>query len=344
MASCFRNARVTLLVVVFAILPLPATAQSSLAAQLPGWWISIDEVGHKPLWDRGVIVPMEELLIIDERLNFENRMMGFFRGDPESCSMGGPCSDAPLIATGRLALAVASPGMLSIEDHRATTATLDHKDVDRFIRERAVSTTRSWRFSLTSDGADLLLFLRRQPDDEPRAFVKVEPDRLRRLRAGFRMTELSAFKHWRCWITGATEANSKTPPFRPAAQLSRLIADYIRIASYQQTAEAQSLRPMPDHPDPARRKQVDVKVEELMSERFDALPQPATWEATRRPGFIATYIGLASRGQTAAAAKATLQAYDPQFNPPDDISPGEIAAATLANSDTPESKKLFCNP
>ncbi len=81
-----------------------ASAQSSVPPHLAGWWIAVDNVAFPPLWRDGTIVPMEELLIIESDGRFENRMMGFYGIDPGYCAKENLCSDAPLIATGRLAL------------------------------------------------------------------------------------------------------------------------------------------------------------------------------------------------------------------------------------------------
>jgi hypothetical protein len=341
-----RFIRCSLLAIALAMIGLPASAQSSAPRNLAGWWISIDETGFKPLWDSGVTVPLEELLIVDGEGRFENRAMGFYSVDREHCSQGGVCSDAPLIATGRLTLSGPSQGSaatLTVEDYRATSNRIDAARVDPAIRSAAVSSTRVWPVGRL-DTAEGVLVLRKGTGHETRTFFRIEPDRLRRLRAGLMEPELTATRHWRCWIAAATGAARPSPGLRPAAVLGSPVSDYIRVASYLQTADGQLRRPTADDPDAAQRKLAGVAVEELMSERFDSLPPPKTFEERRKPALAAAWIRLVGQGQTPDAAKAAMQRYSPQFEPPTEITAGETAALALVRADTAEAKRLFCKP
>jgi hypothetical protein len=292
------------------------------------------------------MVAMEELLIIDDGGRFENRMMGFLAADPEECSGSRRCSDAPLIATGRFTLARRPAGLdvtLSIEDYRAVDNLLDTPAVDPVIRAAAVSSTRLWPVSRI-DTAEGVLVLHKGSGHETRTFFRIEPDRLRRLRAGLREAELSASQHWRCWIAAATGAARPSPGLRAAAVLPPAIDSYIRIASYVQTADAQVRRRTADDPDPAQRKFADVAVEALLNERFDSLPPPKTTSDRRHAAFVASYLRLVAEGKTPDAATAELRRYDPQFQPPKEFSTSEVAALALARSDSAEAKGLFCKP
>ncbi len=330
--------RFLLTALALAMMPLPAPAQSPGTSQLAGWWISIDETGFKPLWERGVIVPMEELLIVDGEGRFENRMMGFWSVDREYCSTSGVCSDAPLVATGRFSL---SAGTLTVQDFRATDMRIDTARTDPDIRARAISSTRSWPVS-RFDATEGTLVLRKGTGHETRTFFKVEPDRLRRLRAGLMVAGLTATRHWRCFIAAATSAALPTPGFRSAAPLPPLIGDYIKVASYHLTSVAQGMRPMPDDADPAQRKLAAVAIEELMAERFDALPLPKTLQERRASMAAVKYLTLIAGGQAPDVAKAAIERDFPDLDALRQFSANELAAFALLQSNSSEAKRIFC--
>jgi hypothetical protein len=332
--------RFLLTALALAMMPLSASAQSPGTSQLAGWWISIDETGLKPLWERGVIVPMEELLIVDDQGRFENRMMGFWSIDREYCSTGGVCSDAPLVATGRFSL---SAGALDVQDFRATDTRIDSARTDPDIRVRAISSTRSWPVS-RFDATEGTLALRKGTGHETRIFFKVEPDRLRRLRAGLMVAGLTATRHWRCFIAAATSAAFPTPGFRSAAPLPPLIRDYIKVASYLQTSVEQGMRPMPDDADPAQRKLAAIATEELMAERFDALPLPKTLQERRASMAAMKYLTSIAGGQPPDVAKAAIERDFPNLDALRQFSANELAALALLQSDSSEAKRIFCNP
>jgi hypothetical protein len=331
--------RFLLTALALAVVPLPAPAQSPGASQLTGWWISIDETGHKPLWESGGIVPMEELLIIDGEGRFENRMMGFWSVDREYCSTGGVCSDAPLVATGSLLLAA---GTLTVQDVRATSNRIDTARTDPDIRARAVSSSQSWQADEAGHAEGILTL--RKGSAGPRTFFKVEPDELRRLRAGLMAAELTATRHWRCFIAAATGTALPTPGFRSAAPLPPLIGDYIKVASFLQTSVAQGMRPVIDDADPAQRKQAAVAIEELMAERFDALPLPKTVQERRASMAAVKHLTLLANGLTPETAKAAVARDFPNLDALTQFSANEIAAFTLLQSDSSEAKRIFCKP
>jgi hypothetical protein len=327
--------RSSLFAFVLAIVASAASAQSSAVTNLGGWWIAIDETGHKPIWDRGLMVAMEELLIIDVQGRFENRMMGFFSVDHQDCDLHKRCSDAPLVATGRFTLAGA---VLSIEDYRATNARLDAPGADEMIRAAAISTTRVWAVHRL-DAAEGVLVLRKGSGHETRSFFRIEPNRLR---AGLMAAELSALRNWRCFVAAATGAVHPVPGLRPSAALAPPIGDYVKIASYLQTAYVHSRWPTLDDPDPVQRKFAGLAVENLMSERFDSLALPKTTKESRDATLVAIWLRQIAGGETSEAATAVVRRRASEFKPPLDISAGEIAALKLASAETPDAKRLFC--
>jgi hypothetical protein len=328
----------------------PAAAQSR-APGLSGWWISLDDT-FKTLWENGTIVPTEELLIIDDQMRFENRMMGFWFVDPEFCSTDGPCSDAPLVATGRLVQAKGLKSaslILSIEDYRASANVIESARNDDAIRSRTVSSIRQWRISRL-DTAEGVLVVRKGDDLlDTRTFLRVDPDRLRRLRAGLMAAELSAVRHWRCSIANATGVEPvvkttlvRTRGFPPNAPRSPLVEAYMRIASYRQTLIWQGTKPMPDDPDPAQRKRARVAVEELMFERFADPPAPNTVAEQRKSAAAAIYLRLMTGEAPPAAGRAAAERELSSMNMAGRFSEAEVTALKLLLSDSPEAKQLFC--
>ena len=116
-ASCFlRRFRVCFAAAValaaVTTLPAPSCARTLQTRDLAGWWIAVDET-FPTLWRRGTIVAMEELLIVTPDGRAENRSMTFEAPSPASCAGHGLCTDAPLIATARLAL---KSGLLTVSE------------------------------------------------------------------------------------------------------------------------------------------------------------------------------------------------------------------------------------
>ena len=169
------------------------------------------------------------------------------------------------------------------------TLDLDAPGADEFIRAAAISSTGHGRSAASTQNEGVLV-LRKGNGHETRNFFRIEPDRLRRLRAGLMAAELSALRHWRCFLAVATGAAHPAPGLRPSAALAPPIGDYVRIASYLQTASVHSRWPTPDDSDPAQRKRAGLVVENLMSERFESLPLPKTTKERRDATLVAVWL------------------------------------------------------
>ena len=225
---------------------------------LAGWWIAIDDT-FPALWKTGDIVTMEELLIVAPDGGAENRMMGFWTPSADDCQKGYACSDAPLIATARLAL---KGDGLSVTGRAETAHVIDSPKRDPRIRKLAVTAIPAWTASL-SDG---LLILRAVTTNMTRAFARIEPDRLRRLRAGMMIGTISAHQHWRCFLANATARERAFAPLRTGRHAApAFLDDHLRAASLRMAE------------DTAR------GVEHFMVERFDnARPSAAESAAYAR--------------------------------------------------------------
>ena len=121
-------------------LPAPSCARTLQTRDLAGWWVAVDET-FPTLWRRGTIVVMEELLIVTPDGRAENRSMTFEAPSPASCAVHGLCTDAPLIATARLAL---KNGSLTVSERKETTNRISFSAADPQLRRIAITATPAW--------------------------------------------------------------------------------------------------------------------------------------------------------------------------------------------------------
>jgi hypothetical protein len=330
-----------------------ASAQSSVPPHLAGWWIAVDNVAFPPLWRDGTIVPMEELLIIESDGRFENRMMGFYGIDPGYCAKENLCSDAPLIATGRLALSGStratgtgqtfeSGNKLLLSDISTAASRIDSPRGDPIIRARSVSATSAWMVEGRVDVDDGMLLLRRAAGEEPRAFVKTAPEKLRRLRAGIIVSELSALQHWRCYLASATGGDVRSMPLRNDKPMLPAVRDYIAAAHYYLTALTYAGRPTVDDPDPAQRRLAGVALEDLMVGSPAKLPQPRTVQERREVKAVARYLTVVVKGEQPEAAKAMMAREFPGVPLRQDLAEAEILALTTYLRGGADRNRLFC--
>lgn len=331
----------------------PASAQSSATPHLAGWWIALDNVAFPPLWRDGTIVAMEELLIIESDGRFENRMMGFYGVDPAYCAREKLCSDAPLVATGRLALSGPAPATgkekslgsgnkLLLSDISIAANRIDSPRGDPIIRARSVSATSAWMVEGRVDVDDGVLLLRKEADEKPRAFVKIAPETLRRLRAGIVVSDLSALQHWRCYLASATGGDLRSMPLGHDKPMLPAIRDYIAAARYYLTALTYANRPTADDPDPAQRQLAGVALEDLMAGSLEKLPQPRTVQERREVKAVARYLAVVIKGEQPEAAKAMMAREFPGIALRHDLTEPEITALTTYLRGGADRNRLFC--
>ena len=252
-----------LVAIVVASVAVPS-ARALDTSDLAGWWIAIDRA-FPTLWERGDIVAMEELLIISPDGRAENRGMGFYTPD---CRPGDACTDAPLIAAARLTL---RGDLLTVSDRKESRGRINSEKADPVIRRIAVTGTPAWTATLDKN----FLILRAATGNATRAFARIEPNRLRRLRAGLMIIEQSAARHWRCFFANAT---ANDPAFAALSADSRsapsFLNDYLRIASYHATLDTLGSMPTADHPDAQQRALARSKAEIILVETFPDIPAP----------------------------------------------------------------------
>jgi hypothetical protein len=329
-----------LVAIVVASVAVPS-ARALDTRDLAGWWIAIDRA-FPTLWERGDIVAMEELLIISPDGRAENRGMGFFA--PDDCMPGEACTvtDAPLIATARLTL---RGDLLTVSDRKESRGRINIKKADPALRRIAVTNTPAW--TATLDGN--FLILRAATGNATRALARIEPDRLRRLRAGLMFTEQSAARHWRCFFANAT---ANDPAFTALSAGSRsapsFLDDYLRVASYRATLATLGSMPTADHPDAQRRALASGKAEIMLVETFPDIPAPKNHAEAQQLLAGAVLLCARARGlppaEATAAATAALRATPVSVTATD----GELAAyarvrrGAVSGSSDAEMKRLFC--
>lgn len=283
----------------------PGAARAFEARDLAGWWVAVDET-FPSLWRRGDIAPMEELLIVTPDGRAENRVMTFEVPNPITCAAHGLCTDAPLIATARLAL---TGDLFTVGALKQATTPIsfagDSRDAQ--LRRIAVTATSAW----IATEVDGLLVLRSATSDARRAFARIAPDRLRAVRAGLQSSGLSAQDHWRCLLANATAADPAFAALRgghdrafPDAKAPAFLDAYLRAASYSHALLAAQSTVVSDDPDPKQRVLKSDAVQHLMAVPFGDIAGSRTVAERERLLARRRYLSLRARGLGADAAAA----------------------------------------
>ena len=313
-------ATLALLFALAAALAGPARALDMRA--LAGWWIAIDDT-FPGLWENAS-APLEEILIVNPDGRFENRVMNFWSGSAQACAERRVCGDLPLVANGRLRIAGDRLALAA----RASAERLDSARADPLIRRAALSATANW--TIASEAGLLTLSAART-----RRLARIEPQRLRRLRAGMRVAGLAPERHWRCFLANAMAHDPAFAPLGKERAAPEFLERFLRVASYLMSLDSLLGRPTPD--DPAARGLIGFDTEELLVEEFAGLAPPGSRADAER---LAAHIAaLESRVRAWMAAAGTAPAQPSRRGP---ISDAEIAAFALAASEDPAAKKLFC--
>ena len=303
-----------------------ATASSS-ARDLAGWWLAIDPL-FPTMWDKAGIRAMEELLIVDAKGRAEDRVMQFFAPEAASCADGKNffCSDAPVVARARLTI---SGRHLKVVDHVDGKAWVFFPDskLEALYHRTVVTGTPSWTMSRSVDGR--VLTLQWDYSSLTRVLVKVDPDRLRRLRAGLVVGNVSAFKSWRCYLANATAKDETFAAIHTGdAAAPKFLDRYLKAASYVQTLKHAAARPVPDDSDPKQRKLAGVPLKPLMLEQFPDIQIPKT--VAERDALRARVKAFDAR-MRGKPAKFKFPLTDPDFT-----------ALRRGSSTDVEAKRLFC--
>jgi hypothetical protein len=303
---------------------LAAPAQALEPRDLAGWWIAVDPLFPR-LVESGEVVSMEELLVVDAEGSAESRLMRFAEPDATECTERKFCSNAPVAARARLGV---SGQTLTVAERDETDSALDGRPaIDRAIRKLVVTATPSWAASLDADGR--LLVLRSNLAATTRTLVKVDPMRLRRLRAGLMMLELSAAQHWRCLLANATAGDPAFAVIRTGQHAAPdFLDDFLKAASYGSALADAAVIPVADDPDPVQRQRAAVRLDPIMTETFPDIRLPAS--TAEREALRTRFEAFRARTRGEGAAV------------PFPISDAEFAAFVRARAGDAETRKLFC--
>jgi hypothetical protein len=313
----------------------PAYAAST--RELAGWWLAIDDT-FPELWQRGNFAPSEELLIINRDGRVEDRLMNFWSGTPENCDKTQVCSDAPLVATARLAI---KGEQLNFSGRRTAKGPFVASRGSAAVAKATVTATPRWTLALEGKGQRMVLA--NGNAKATRTFARVAPENLRRLRAGMQAAALPAEEHWRCFLANATASDPAFAPIRGKDSAAPdFLARYLDAASYLATLDSMLARPTPD--DPAARKYIGNETEELLLEDYRDLRLPVTLADKKK--LQAQRASIMQRVQEAAPTTQLAGApASPAARPAlvkVALNAAAIAALARARSDDPAAKALFC--
>jgi len=172
----------------------------------------------------------------------------------------------------------------------------------------------------------------------------IDPDRLRRLRAGLRVSALAPAKHWRCFLANATARESAFAPLRKERKTISappdFLARYLKVASYLAAIESRLATPTADDPSKKQRDLIGHATEELMIENFDDVKVPASLADKKL--LQARHEYLLRRGKAVNVLDKTVANRPAISAKKVPLREADILGFAKALSDDPAAKKLFC--
>jgi hypothetical protein len=315
--------------IVILALTMTSPAPASSARDLAGWWLAIDDV-FPSSWANSE--PQEELLVVTPAGTIENRAMWFRRVSASECATDKLCSDAPLIASGSL-------NVTGDKIEISARAPVSTDSVHRSFVAAALTARPDWQVTLSHNNHLLAL----RSGGVTRMLVRIDPDRLRRLRAGLMVASLSPDKHWRCFLTNATAGESAYESLRKSKHAApKFLPDYLRIASLRESLAAMGARPTADDPDPVRRTLASTPVETLMVESFKDVGAPAAATDARRYRAQGAFIDQRARGASPQEANIVATALNGGVPVTVVASAPEYSALSRVMARDADTRQLFC--
>jgi hypothetical protein len=299
--------------IVLACISAVAPAMALAPGDLAGWWLAVDG-NESP----------RELLIVAADGAVEYRVIQFQQISVPDCAQSKQCSDTPLIARGRMT---------------AAADKLEFAGREAGAPDGPLTATLSWPIAASAGNRVMTL----GAGSTARTLVRIEPDRLRRLRAGLMTASLPADKHWRCFVANATAADAAFAPLRKGKYAApAFLNDYLRIASYRSSLAALGALPTADDPDADRRKLAGLPFEVLMAERFKDVDVPRTAADARRYRAQANFIEQRSRAVSPQQANVVAMATNGGTPVTVAATGAEYSALMRVVTRDPEAKRLFC--
>jgi hypothetical protein len=336
-----RSRRATFLVAMALAVIAPLPAHAIETSELTGWWIAIDDTLPK-LSKLGAIATMEEVVQIDAEGRVQDRAMNFSGGGAQACLETKICSDLPAIASARLEL---SGNHLTFTHVVASNALLDSVAGTLLVRQEAVTATPEWTATLENDR----LTLRAVGAAKTRTLARIEPDRLRQLYAGMRVSGAEPKESWRCYLRTATGYDKAFAPlrgrrtYRPPEFLDR----YLTLSSYIAALRSAVAVPARDATDEESKKLLSVSTEALMVLPFDSVPRQPSAEDRKRLDAVLSYIDRHTRALIAfdaATADATAAKARAAAAAKEAANREALAKSTAAAADEAEAKVTALSP
>ncbi len=313
-----------------------AAAADVTPADLAGWWLAVD--GVQPVfWKTAKVIPAEELLRLDASGRAETRLMSFNPVDPGMCVMHGACSDAPLLQHTGFTVA---DDLLTFEPPVADDQVHLLTKVDA-LRRLVATSAPAWLMRLSAGGK--ILFLTQPNGSATRAFARVDPVGLGRIRAGYLQTGHAIIDEWRCFVAHATAGDTAFLPLQNGEMPPPpWFPDYLIAASYFAAVETAYDKPPPDVTNNVFKTWSAAPLETLLIEPFPDTGFPRTMAESNTLFLKYAYLSARADGLDDRAARARIA--DKAKGEDIVLAIGEDALATLSRAKGPDFAPLLsCN-
>lgn len=313
--------------------PIAASAEDPTPADLAGWWLAIDEV-QPEFWQAHPVVPAEELLVIDASGRADTRMMVFTPVHPGPCDQRGACSDAPRLQHADFAvtgdLLTFKPPTKDDEVHVLTNVVA--------LRPIVVTSAPAWLARLSGGG--VMLFLQQPNESGARAFARIDPVELGRIRAAYQNIPAADSFAWRCFLAHATAGDPAfLPLYRGESPPPAWFPAFLKAASYVEAVDTTANKPPPSMTDALMKAWSEAPLETILIEKFPDTAFPKTAAETNTLYLKSLYLQARLDGMDDAAARASIA--DKAKGETITLAISEEEAATLAKAKTdPEIRKM----
>jgi hypothetical protein len=248
---------------------------------------------------------------------------------------------------------------LEFADRTGAEPRVDTPETDVHIRRLALTASASWTVQLleggrrlelratqpawtsVADSAGVRLVQRKPEAGVHRAFVKIAPDRLRRLWAGWKWSERVG--NWRCYLANATADDAAFASIRGTVRSApQFLDDFLHAASYLIAMERLGSRPIADDPDPEQRRLAAIPIEQMMLERFGDVVAPKTNLEKRQLLARAYFLRARIAGQGAEQARSAVARIAPEAPAAPPVSEAQIALLGRLLRNPSDAADLFC--
>jgi hypothetical protein len=329
------------------LIPLVAALWTATAAAqtqphpLAGTWIAVDD-GFPRLVGAGRLLPTEEILHIADDGRAESRLMIITGLDTHFlCMTGWGCSDMLSV---RAAKAQLSGGSLVFADREETpeAAKITQQAQTLAVSLTLIATSAQWTATLGPDNRSA----RFEAGGATRHFARIDPERLRTLRAALAPIPVPYSTHWRCFLSNATADDAAFDALggtrrKPGAWLE----DYLTAAAELHRLNILAAAPMPGPgSDPALVRSAGMQV--TNSFLGAGQPYPSTLAEQTRYRAVLLAISGAAILDDERLAMETARNVDPGFTGELGVTRAGVAALRKVlhddSANDPDVRDAFC--